>query len=43
MIGINNKRKQIGYFHNEVEATHGYDEAAKKYHGQFAIANFPHQ
>jgi len=41
MIGINNKRKHIGYFHNEIDAAKAYDEAAKRYHKDFAVLNFP--
>jgi hypothetical protein len=39
-ILVNRKRKQIGYFHNEVEAAKAYDCAAKKYYREFAILNF---
>jgi len=40
-IGINNKRKQVGYFRNEINAARAYDEAAKKYYRDFAVLNFP--
>ena len=29
-IRVNRKRKHLGYFHNEIDAAHAYDEAAKK-------------
>ena len=37
------KRKNIivGYFEDESQAAKAYDEAAKKYHGEFASLNFP--
>jgi hypothetical protein len=35
------KRIWIGRFVNEIEAARAYDEAAKKYHGEFARLNFP--
>jgi hypothetical protein len=36
----NHKSIFIGYFDNEITAAKAYDEAAKKYHGQFASLNF---
>jgi len=40
-LSINNKKKQIGYFLDEVAAGKAYDKAAKKHYGKFAILNFP--
>jgi len=40
-IWFNGNMKFIGYFDDEVEAGKAYDEAAKKYHAEFAVLNFP--
>lgn len=39
-ISINGIKSHIGYFKNEIDAAKAYDEAAKKYHGEFANLNF---
>lgn len=38
-IRYNNKRKSLGSFHDEKEAALVYNEAAKKYHKEFAYLN----
>jgi len=40
-IVVNRKRKHLGYFKDERQAAHAYDESAKKYYKDFAILNFP--
>jgi hypothetical protein len=40
-IHYDSKMTFLGHFKNPVEAAMAYDEAAKKYHGQFARLNFP--
>jgi hypothetical protein len=40
-ISVNRKRIFLGYFDSEIDAAKAYDEAAKKYYGEFARLNFP--
>lgn len=40
MIQTEKKNIFLGYFESEVEAAMVYDEAARKYHGEFAYQNF---
>ena len=39
-IHVNGQCKFIGYFKDEIHAAKEYDNAAKKYHGEFASLNF---
>ena len=36
----NGKKMWLGYFDNEIDAARAYDEAARKYHKEFAQLNF---
>ncbi len=40
-IGNRGNMMHVGYFDDEAEAALAYDEMARKYHGQFALLNFP--
>ena len=39
-IRVNGKRIYLGSFDNQISAAKAYDDAAKRYHGQFAVPNF---
>jgi len=41
LITFERKRIFLGYFHSEIDAAHAYDEAARRYHKDFACLNFP--
>lgn len=40
-ITFEKKQIHLGLFADEIEAAKAYDEAARKYHGEFASLNFP--
>jgi len=40
-IAIAGKQMHIGYFENEEDAARAYDQAAIKYHREYAVLNFP--
>jgi hypothetical protein len=42
-IKCHGKQIGLGRFTNEIDAANAYDEAAKKYHGDFARLNFPEE
>jgi len=42
-ISVDNKRVSLGLYKCAIEAAKKYDIAAKQYHGQFALLNFPNE
>lgn len=40
-IRVNRKKVYLGCFPSPEQAARAYDDAARKYHGEFAILNFP--
>ena len=41
VIYYNGTRKHLGLFENQQDAAKAYDNAARIYHGEFAVLNFP--
>ncbi|QGH72304.1 MAG: homing endonuclease [Podoviridae sp. ctg2L5] len=39
-ITVNYKKIHLGFFNDKIEAAKAYDEAAKKYYGEYAKTNF---
>jgi len=40
-IKVNRKKIYLGRYKKAIDAAHAYDDAAQKYHGEFARLNFP--
>jgi hypothetical protein len=40
-IRVNGRQTRLGYFSDPIAAARAYDDAARKYHGEFARVNFP--
>jgi hypothetical protein len=36
-VSCDDKKRHLGYFTDEIEVAHAYNQSARKYHGQFTL------